>query len=557
MGLLIGFAFLGGIITVLSPCVLPVLPIIFSGSVAEGQRRPYGIIAGFILSFSLLTLTLTFLVRAFGIDPGILRYAAGGIIIVFSVVLIVPWFKEKFMAFINALLNKRKFESQSKNSDSNGFFAGVLTGFSLGAVWTPCVGPIMASVITLAISQSLDAGAVFITLSYALGTSIPLFAVMKGGRGLIQRFPLLSKNLSTMQRVFGVLMLVAGISLFTGWDRDFQSWMLNAFPKYGAGLTSIEDNEKVQRELENREKESEMSEIPDKNGSDPLSRTSGVWFNSEPLTLEKLKGKVVLVDFWTYSCINCLRTMPYLKNWHTRYADKGLVIIGVHTPEFAFERDSDNVLKAIKNINVLWPVVQDNDYGIWNAFSNRYWPAHYIFDRKGKLVSMHFGEGKYSETESLIQSLLGVQSYDVEVTENHSYNGINPETYLGSDRGIEQVSEAQNHFSLKEKPKDFSWGIEGYWKQSGEYIKPDTDGKLFLHFNAKEVYLVISKEQKTSANIEVHFNGAAVNTVDVINGKLQLEESRLYTVYSSEKKMEGILILNVSGDVKLHAFTFM
>ena len=558
MGLLIGFAFLGGIITVLSPCVLPVLPIIFSGSVADGRSRPYGIIAGFIFSFSLLTLSMTLIVRVFDIDPGILRLAAAVIIVIFAFVLIVPWFKEKFMVFVNALLNKRKMKSPS-NSSSNGFFAGMLTGFSLGAVWTPCVGPIMASVITLAISQSIDAGAVFITLSYAAGTSIPLFAIMKGGRGLIQRFPALNRNLSKIQRSFGVLMLVTGIALFTGLDRDFQSWILEAFPGYGTGLTSIEDNSGIQRELKRRANETEMSGIPDRTGSGPLTRTSGRWFNSKSLTLDELKGKVVLVDFWTYSCINCLRTIPYLKIWNERYAEKGLVIVGVHTPEFAFEQDAGNLKNAIKDLGISWPVVQDNDYGIWNAFSNRYWPAHYIFDKKGELVSMHFGEGNYAETEELIQKLLGAEDYKVAETVNPSYESLNPETYLGSDRGLVQKPDGQknNHFILKEMPKDFSWGLDGYWNQSAEYIMPDKEGELVLHFKAKEVYLVISRQEESKANINVSFNGAPVNTKDVFGGNLRLGESRLYTVFSSERLTEGLLTLKARGDVKLHAFTFM
>lgn len=250
MGLLVLFAFVAGIITVLSPCVLPVLPVVLSGTVGGGRLRPVGIIAGFLASFSFITLALAFLVRSFSLDPELLRIIAAATILMMATILIVPALKDRFMMFAGSLLlGKRK---ATTGGPRPGFVPGFLTGLSLGVVWTPCVGPIMASVITLAISSSVDIGAVVITLAYALGTSLPLFAVMQGGRALLGRFPGLASHLGMIQRVFGVLMLVTGISILTGWDRNFQSWMLDVLPGYGSSLTAFEENESVRKALDER-----------------------------------------------------------------------------------------------------------------------------------------------------------------------------------------------------------------------------------------------------------------------------------------------------------------
>lgn len=556
MGILIGFAFLAGIITVLSPCVLPVLPVVLSGSVAGGRLRPLGIISGFLASFTIVTLALTFLIRAFGISPDVLRYVAAATIIALAVILMVPALKVRFMSLASSLLSKR--QGAPRGQPKQGWWPGFVTGLSLGIVWTPCVGPIMASVITLAISQSLDLGAVVITLSYALGTALPLFAVMQGGRTLVKRFPRLTNRLDGIQRLFGALMLLTGIALFTGLDRSFQTWLLRVIPGYGSGLTSIEDNEAVRKALDLRGGSSTSADspgavrtIPDRSGIDPLSRTSGAWFNSQALTLEGLKGKVVLVDFWTYSCINCLRTMPYLKAWQARYADQGLVIVGVHSPEFAFEQDAGNLKAAIDSLGISWPVVQDNGFGIWNSFSNQYWPAHYLFDRDGTLVDTHFGEGAYAETERKIQALLGKTSATLE--SDGSKEGSwspdrNPETYLGSARGQKSIPGGS--------PGPFGWTLEGTWHRDAEYVELGEGASLRLDFKAREIFLVVSAMEGAKASIQVLVDGQPVSTKDVSNGSMSISGSRLYQVFGAGEARHGVLTLKASGKARLHAFTF-
>ncbi|MBN2736376.1 MAG: sulfite exporter TauE/SafE family protein [Spirochaetales bacterium] len=320
MLVLIFFAFLAGIVTVLSPCILPVLPVVLSGSVGEGKSRPWGIITGFIISFSFFTLTLSTIVQWLGVSPDVLRWVAAVVVLIFGLIMVVPPLKMLFSQFVSRMLAKRK--TSAKKDARQGFGSGLTLGISLGLVWTPCVGPIMASVITLSLTANVDFGSVIITIAYSLGTAIPLFLIMQGGRGLLKRFPFFTRHSEKIQKIFGILMIVTAITLVTGLDRRFQSFVLDIFPGYGQGLTAIENNQAVQEELKN------LGESDKKNDgeTDDLSYDSlslgGNWFNSPELDPEDLKGKVVLIDFWTYSCINCIRTLPYLKAWDEKYRDK-------------------------------------------------------------------------------------------------------------------------------------------------------------------------------------------------------------------------------------------
>ena len=598
MTLLLLFAFIAGVVTILSPCVLPVLPVVLSTSVAGGRWRPWGVVAGFLTTFSAATLTLSALVRAFGFSADILRYVSAAIIVLFALVLIVPAAKDRFMMLASSLVSRGNFtpkpgfrrgtsdvragmDADADKRAPSGFISGFLTGISLGIVWTPCVGPIMASVITMAAGSTVDGGAVLIVLAYSLGTSVPLFAIMQGGRALVSRFPLLYKNLSSLQRGFGVTMLVAGIAIFTGWDRQVQTFLLQTFPSYGAGLTAIENRPEVQDALDARSGSASgvafaSSSAPgsatnqegtlslDLTGADPLSRTSGSWFNSPPLTLDSLRGSVVMVDFWTYSCINCQRTLPWINAWYARYAKDGLVVVGVHTPEFAFEREAKNLRRAMDELGVAHPVVQDNDFGIWNAFSNRYWPSHYIFDRDGDLVSSHFGEGAYEETENTIRRLLGVSPDAERATPPSAIAKSperNPETYLGSARSerLASADPGKNiEWKLPLRLGRYEWALEGSWEQDAEYVEAGPSGVLDLDFRAREVFVVASLPDGSTGTLKVTVEGKASfwSAANPIIKEIVVDKDSLYTLFSAEKSTKGILRIHASPGVRLHAFTF-
>ena len=429
MILLILFSFLAGIITVLSPCILPILPIILSSSVGgvnTGKAKNLGVIFGFILSFTFFTLFLSTLVRISGISADFLRLVSIVIIGGFGVSLLTP----KFQVFLETILSKlSRFTPNMQNKQGLG--GGLLIGFSIGLLWTPCVGPILASVISLALTGTVTLDAFLITLAYSLGTAIPMFLIMICGQGALKRVPWLTANLVTIQKVFGVFMIITALGIYFGVDRKFQTFILNTFPNYGTGLTKLEDNELVRKQIDKDVTNSLGVKAPE-------IIPGGEWFNTEPLTLEQLKGKVVLIDFWTYSCINCQRTFPYLRTWHEKYKDKGLVIIGVHSPEFEFEKDVENVAGAAEDFKLTYPIVQDNDFATWRAYKNRYWPAKYFIDKDGNIRYTHFGEGAYDESERIIQELLaetGADNTSLEINNpTYKINANTPELYLGYGR---------------------------------------------------------------------------------------------------------------------------
>jgi len=270
MAALLAFAFVSGIVTILSPCILPVLPILLAGGVSGGRARPLGIVAGFVVSFAVFTLTLTAIVQVIGIPAGVLRIVAVVVIAAFGLVLVVPRLQHAFERLTSRIAGRgASGGGPVEMQGAGGFLGGLPVGLSLGLVWTPCVGPIMASVIGLALTRQIDGGAVFITMAYTLGTSIPMLGVMLGGRALLARVPVLRRNTARIQKAFGVLMIVVGVAIGFGLDRRLQTAILRGFPNYGAGLTAVENAEPVERALEAREAPETGGESPGRRRSPP------------------------------------------------------------------------------------------------------------------------------------------------------------------------------------------------------------------------------------------------------------------------------------------------
>ena len=573
MLILILFAFIGGIITVLSPCILPLLPIILSSTAGQGKKRPLGIVTGFILSFTFFTLFLSSLVQLTGIPANSLRNISIVILIVFGLSLLIPQVQaeiEKLFTYFSRFT--------PNNQNKTGFGGGLVVGASLGLLWTPCVGPILASVISLAISGEVTGSAFIITLAYSLGTAIPMFGIIMGGRTALQKVPWLVKNSGKIQKAFGVLMILTAIGIYFNVDRSFQSYILEKFPNYGTGLTAIEDNDFVQNALNSFRNNGHddmsgkpLNEIMDKVNYDsaPEIIPGGEWFNTEPLTISELtaQNKVVLIDFWTYTCINCIRTLPYLKDWWKKYEDDGLVIIGVHSPEFAPERVAENLARAIEDFEIKYPVAQDNDFKTWRAFNNRYWPAKYLIDKDGLIRYEHFGEGAYDETEEMIQKLLSESGKNVTEEISNSEYSIEtrtPELYLGYDR--------MEYFDMSERPelnilKNYSlrniqtkrnhFGFVGNWLVSEEYSAPEKGASMQLNFDAKNVFLVMRAKGDTS-RVKVTLDGRTTGLgEDVQNGIVTVSENRLYTLVELEGPGNYILGLEfLDGEIEIFAFTF-
>lgn len=563
MLLLMGFAFLAGIVTILSPCILPILPIVLTGSIDSSKKKPLGIVTGFIASFTFFTLFLSAIVKATNLPADSLRFFAIATVFLFGLFLLIP----QTQALLEKLLSS--LSSKGPRLDKHpGFLGGVLIGLSLGLVWAPCVGPILASVITLAATSTITASAFFITLAYSLGTAIPMFIIMYSGQNVLRRVPWLLANTATIQKVFGIVMIATALGLYFNIDRKFQTHILEKFPQYGSGLISFEDNITVQKQLEKLQPTQNKKSVSNQKAPDFTG--GGEWLNSEPLSLQgELKGKVVLVDFWTYSCINCIRTFPYLKSWYEKYKDQGFVIVGVHSPEFEFEKKTENVAKALSDYGLQYPVVLDNDFKIWSAYKNRYWPAHYLIDKDGVIQYTHFGEGKYIETENEIRRLLEQDELSETDESKTSNRKRTPETYLGYSRAESYLPElaiaidSTKTYSHRATVLVDGVGLTGSWSVGPEAAQAQgADSSLTLQFLAQDVHLVLTPPQSGSGKVRVFLDGqplpAQYQTNDTDeNGVITVDQARIYDLLDLKQDYgEHELRLQFESGISAFAFTF-
>ena len=416
--LLLFLAYFGGVLTILSPCIQPVLPFVFARSDQPFRKSGLPLLAGMSITFALVASLATvgggWAVRAnqFGRIAALLLFGVFGLTLLFSSL------AERLSRPLVQLGNRLSRNSDSGASVLNSFLLGIGTGL----LWAPCAGPILGLILTGAALQGASAHTAVLLLSYAAGAATSLaIALLAGGR----LFAAMKRGLGVeewIRRILGVAVLAAVAAVAFGLDRG----VLTRLSLSSTGgleqrlLDRFHPASPTRKIVLNQTIDVSDSGQPDFSGAT-------AWINSPPLTLASLRGKVVLVDFWTYSCINCLRTLPYIKAWNEKYKDSGLVIIGVHTPEFAFERDRSNVEKALRDLKVTYPVALDNDYNIWRAFHNQYWPAHYFIDAKGRIRYHHFGEGEYGQSEQVIQALLKENGAQIQSPDTISVSGAGTE----------------------------------------------------------------------------------------------------------------------------------
>ncbi|HTI32056.1 MAG TPA: cytochrome c biogenesis protein CcdA, partial [Miltoncostaea sp.] len=418
MAVLLLVAVVAGVVTALSPCVLPAIPVVLAGSAGGGPRRVAGIAVGFVAAFTLFTLALTTALRHAGLSPDALRDIAIGALIAFGVTQLIPAFGDRVATLLAPVgrLGERIPRGRT------GLLGGLLVGVALGLVWTPCAGPVFAAVAAAAATGDATATAGLVLLAYAIGAVIPLCLIALGGRRLLSRVR--GPRAWTVRPALGLLMVAAGIVLALGLDTRLTTALVRDVPAYTDRLQALERTDVVQRELDGVRRpsptdvpqfipaargtpaggEGDALGLPDA-GPAPELRGISAMFNTgdAPLTLASLRGRVVLIDFWTYSCVNCLRTIPELEGLYRRYARDGLTVVGVHTPEFQFERDAGNVGRAVRDLGITYPVVLDPDYATWDAYGNRYWPTTYLLDRDGHVRDLHVGEGDEARTEALVR----------------------------------------------------------------------------------------------------------------------------------------------------------
>lgn len=586
MILLILFAFLSGIVTIFAPCIWPILPIVLSAGAAGGERKPIGIVTGLAMSFMLITLLLASVVKVIPFDPDSLRYFAVVIIALLGFTLVIPALGSRLEALVSRLGG---IGGRFTKGSGTGFWGGFVTGFALGLVWSPCAGPILATVATLAATQAVSFQVVLITFAFVSGVAVPLFVLAILGQKILTKTRILSRYSKVIQQGFGIVMILAAFAIFTGYDRTLQTKLLDAFPGYGNFLSGFENNDAVQRQLDalkhpvaqgpafsvqSSPKNDTKSGLPEY-GSAPEFSDIAHWLNTDkPLSMQDLRGKVVLVDFWTYSCINCIRTLPYVTGWYEKYKDQGFVVVGVHTPEFEFEKKTVNVAAALTRYGIRYPVAQDNAFGTWTAYDNHYWPAHYLVDAKGVVRQYHFGEGKYEETEQAIQALLMEAGKDIgsgtisAVSPESSQEARTPETYLGSARmerfaSPERVNGGKQSFTTPSDIKKHSFAYAGDWTVEPERALARSDARLELHFEGGKVFLVMAPpDSETPGVVRVFLDGAPVTAdfsgKDVSNGVVTVDADRLYELldfgaYPGEHRLE--LRFETPGTA-VYAFTF-
>ncbi len=404
MVVLIVFAFIAGAATALSPCVLPVLPVALAAGVTGGRRRPLGVVAGLALSFTVATVALVYLISALGLPDQLLRTLSIVALIGFGIALLVPALGDRLEARLSTIGPRLGVGSPRAGGDG-GFWSGMLVGGGLGFVYAPCAGPILAGVITVSASQSFSAGRLAVALAYGIGSAVALYGLMLGGRRLTGR---LARRSGRFQMSMGAIMVVIALLMLGNYDTRFETSIAADLPSFLVNpAKSLETTSAAARNLAGLRghrarragglKEADAGERLPVLGVAPQFVGTQSWFNTpggKPLSLTALRGRVVLVDFWTYSCINCIRTLPYLNAWNaTVCLARASTIVGVHTPEFPFEHSASNVQEAIRQNGIRYPVAQDNNYSTWNAYNNEYWPAEYLIDAKGRISADRLRRG--------------------------------------------------------------------------------------------------------------------------------------------------------------------
>lgn len=572
MLILLFFAFLAGIVTVFSPCVLPLLPAILAGGVSKDttqySKRPLGIILGFICSFTFFTLALNALVQLLGISPDILRYIAIAVIAIFGLVMLFPTLGDLF-ARLTSPFAKIGSQIEGQASSTQGFGSGFLLGVALGFVWTPCAGPILAAITTLVALHKISWLTVFVLLFYSVGAALPLFAIAYGGSWAIQSSRFLSYYAEQIRQLFGAIMILTALALTFNIDVILQQFAIEHLPPI-----PVENNALVQKGLQNLRSDVHFYFVEDANTLPNIEKAPefvGIshWLNSPPLTLADLKGKVVLVDFWTYSCINCVRTLPDLKRWYDLYKDKGFVIVGVHTPEFAFEKKTKNVEDAIQRFGLTYPIAQDNDYQTWQAYHNAYWPADYLIDQNGVIRLIHYGEGHALEIENGIRRLLNEKPLEKPAESMPIHRSITPETYLGTARGasystdISLETDKVKNYSYKSTLESNEVGLKGSWLATAERITAEENGAILeLNFIANQVYLVMSDETNQEQVVNVLLDDKPIDknfyTKDMnANGQILVKEPRMYHIVDlANTDGRHKLTLIFPKGVSSYAFTF-
>jgi cytochrome c biogenesis protein CcdA/thiol-disulfide isomerase/thioredoxin len=568
-------AFVGGVLTILSPCILPVLPFVFARADQPFRRSGLPLLTGMALTFALVATAAAFgghwVVR---LNQGG-RYAAMLVFLILGVTLLFPSLAEVLTRPLVNAGGRLQGSSSAESSIGKSFILGISTGL----LWAPCAGPILGLILTGAAIQGPGARSSFLLLSFALGAAASLGVALFAGNKV---FSAMKRSLSFevwIRRTLGVAVILGVVAIALGWDTNLLTKFsfVNTARAEEHLIGTLQPGRPTLATVNAAEPQPALSD------EGPFPDLSGAvsWINSPPLSSKSLHGKVVLIDFWTYSCINCLRALPYIEGWAAKYKDAGLVVIGVHTPEFAFEKERANVEKAVHDLKITYPVAIDSDYKIWRAFHNEYWPAHYFIDGKGRIRYHHFGEGEYDESERVIQELLkengaqlssstaiNIAAAGAEAAPDVA-NRQSSETYIGYHR-------AQNFASTEPIAKDSrhdykplprlslnQWALGGSWKVSEESAVLQTaPGKIVFRFHARDLHLVLGTKDNKPVRFVIKLDGTPPgedhgSDADA-NGSGTVQGHRLYQLIRQTGAVEDrtFEIEFLDPGVQAFAFTF-
>jgi cytochrome c biogenesis protein CcdA/thiol-disulfide isomerase/thioredoxin len=619
--LLFVLAYIGGVLTIGSPCILPVLPFVFARADQPFLRRGLPMLLGMGLTFAVVA-TLAAVGGGWAVQANEYgRYIAIALLALFGVTLLFPELSDRLTRPLVAL-GGRLSESADRNENAGSVWPSLLLGIATGLLWAPCAGPVLGLILTGAALQGANVQTTVLLLAYAAGAATSLaLALLIGGRV----FTAMKRSLGAgewVRRGLGAAVLVAVVAIFFGADTGFLTQVSLAntgsleqslvdrihpasgkvaaessssvvMPEGGGAMMSanpsmmMSANAPTMAMNGNPAAMMKAAEVPASKalpveGSLPSLAGAVEWLNSPPLTPDELKGKVVLVDFWTYSCINCLRSIPYVRAWADKYKDQGLVVIGVHAPEFAFEKNIGNVKQAVARLGIDYPVAVDNDYAIWRAFNNEYWPADYFIDAKGQIRHHFFGEGDYAESEKVIQQLLAeagkgnlpVDMVSVSATGAEAASDAadvkSPETYIGFARSENfaspggAVGDTPHVYATGDLKPLNAWGLSGDWTIGGQCATLNkTDGAIAFRFHARDLHLVLGPSADGKpVRFRVTIDGAAPGEshgADInADGEGMVTDHRLYQlVRQSGPIMDHTFSIQfLDPDVQAYAFTF-
>jgi cytochrome c biogenesis protein CcdA/thiol-disulfide isomerase/thioredoxin len=555
----------GGVITGLSPCVLPVLPVVFLGGGAgpgtdtgadSARRRPYLVVLGLTLSFAVFTLFGSLILASLHLPDDAIRWLGLALLVLVGLGLLVPP--------LGHLLERPfyRFPQRFTGTGRNGFVLGI----ALGAVFVPCAGPVLAAITVAGATGHIGLRTIGLTLGFAVGTAIPLLAFALAGRGLAERLGAFRRHQGAFRAVSGAVMIVLAVALTFNLSDIIQRDVPNYTQAVGNSLekSAAAPAAGSSVSLQNCQTAALYGGSGIENcGAAPAFKGIQQWFNTpgdKPVSLASLKGKVVIVDFWAYSCINCQRELPHVEAWYKNYAADGLEVVGVQTPEYAFEHVPSNVEAGARRLGLTFPVALDNSYDTWNAYDNQSWPAAYLIDATGKIRHISIGEGDYTQEEQFIRQLLLAahpgstlpRATDVPDTTPDNPNQ-SPETYLGSERVqyYDGTYYSTDRFAFPASLPEPSFALSGAWTIGQQSITAGNGAGIRLAYNASYVYLDVGGTGTLTVSSGGAGGAGGTSKVIRVSGAPDI-----YTVATQHPAQDGTVTIRLSPGLTAYSFTF-